>query len=169
MPPEIIAIIAILLVFSIPPFGVAYGLRWWERKNKEAYNAACMRRMEEVDERCESCGATKNLHFHMISAPKLLNRAKVENIEVLCYPCHTKEHRTLGQHEVAERMVKQVKGYFEGKDPGFTSILANFNANALRSQMGLDDSHKRTRKTAQPAKRKKQGPPTQGDVNPVET
>lgn len=55
----------------------------WKLKRKQLFN--------ERGKKCERCGATKKLQVHHVTYKRIFNEA-LEDLEVLCKPCHQKEH-----------------------------------------------------------------------------
>jgi 5-methylcytosine-specific restriction endonuclease McrA len=55
----------------------------WKSKRKQAFKL--------YGRKCDTCGAKKNLHVHHKTYANLFNE-KMEDLQILCEPCHMKLH-----------------------------------------------------------------------------
>lgn len=56
---------------------------WWKQKRKQ--------KIKSVGSKCEKCGATSLLQVHHLNYDRL-GREHHSDLQVLCKPCHEKEH-----------------------------------------------------------------------------
>lgn len=60
--------------------------------NSHCWKETRTNKLESVNHECEVCGATENLQIHHLSYYNV-GMEELEELEVLCQPCHYNEHR----------------------------------------------------------------------------
>jgi hypothetical protein len=101
---------------------------WWKtRRNKF---------LKEKGRRCFRCGNRKNLNVHHLNYKHLWNELD-EDLRVLCYACHCKEHgKNLKQCSKKKRLKEKRKTWIINsllKSPGMTHEFAqNFYTDLIK-------------------------------------